>query len=158
MGNMSLKVLEKSLNFLFKNGYEPCNLQTVNGYNGTMAAIEHARWGRANYFQQSNFYCFYRVTFSVRPRLRNLQRRLQVNWIWIWDTLIDFTERLFSSYARSSSLNFFVKNKSIRTILLVVLKWKGMPFANKNSTTTYCRSQQNKSKFYFINDLQKTLD
>ena len=25
MGNVSLKVLEKSLNFLFKNGYEPCN-------------------------------------------------------------------------------------------------------------------------------------
>ena len=23
MGNVSLKVLEKSLNFLFKNGYEP---------------------------------------------------------------------------------------------------------------------------------------
>ena len=23
MGNMSLKVLQKSLNFLFKNGYEP---------------------------------------------------------------------------------------------------------------------------------------
>ena len=25
MGNVSLKVLEKSLNFLFKNGYEPCS-------------------------------------------------------------------------------------------------------------------------------------
>ena len=24
MGNVSLKVLEKSWNFLFKNGYEPC--------------------------------------------------------------------------------------------------------------------------------------
>ena len=24
MGNMSLKVLEKSLDFLFKKGYEPC--------------------------------------------------------------------------------------------------------------------------------------
>ena len=24
MGNVSLKVLEKSSNFLFKNGYEPC--------------------------------------------------------------------------------------------------------------------------------------
>ena len=24
MGNVSLKVLEKSLSFLFKNGYEPC--------------------------------------------------------------------------------------------------------------------------------------
>ena len=24
MGNVSLKVLEKSLNFLLKNGYEPC--------------------------------------------------------------------------------------------------------------------------------------
>ena len=26
MANVSLKVLEKSLNFLFKNGYEPCQL------------------------------------------------------------------------------------------------------------------------------------
>ena len=25
MGNVSLKDIEKSLNFLFKNGYEPCN-------------------------------------------------------------------------------------------------------------------------------------
>ena len=30
MENVSLKVLEKSLNFLFKNGYEPCLL-----YSGT---------------------------------------------------------------------------------------------------------------------------
>ena len=29
MGNVSLKVLEKSLNFLFKNGYEPCMTQHV---------------------------------------------------------------------------------------------------------------------------------
>ena len=28
MGNVSLQVLEKSLNFLFKNGYEPCTLLT----------------------------------------------------------------------------------------------------------------------------------
>ena len=28
-----------------------------------------------------------------RPRLRNLQRRLQANWVWIRDILIDFTER-----------------------------------------------------------------
>ena len=26
MGNVSLKVLEKSLSFLFKNGYEPCSV------------------------------------------------------------------------------------------------------------------------------------
>ena len=29
MGNVSLKVLEKSLNFLFKNGYKPCNNQSI---------------------------------------------------------------------------------------------------------------------------------
>ena len=29
MGNVSLKVLEKSLNFLFKNGYEPCIKSTL---------------------------------------------------------------------------------------------------------------------------------
>ena len=28
MRNVSLKVLEKSLNFLFKNGYEPCKSQS----------------------------------------------------------------------------------------------------------------------------------
>ena len=39
-----------------------------------------------------------------------LQRRLPVNWVWIRDILIEFTERFFSGYATSSSLNFFVKN------------------------------------------------
>ena len=57
-----------------------------------------------------------------RPRLRNLQRRLQANWVWIRDILIEFIVRLFSGYARSSSLNFLVNNKSVKTILLVVLK------------------------------------
>ena len=41
MGNVSLNVLEKSLNFLFKNEYEPCYLDTffdeyvvsVNGFH-----------------------------------------------------------------------------------------------------------------------------
>ena len=33
MGNVSLKVLEKSLNFLFKNGYEPCYRLEVAGQN-----------------------------------------------------------------------------------------------------------------------------
>ena len=31
MGNVSLKVLEKSLNFLFKNGYEPCKIEAMYG-------------------------------------------------------------------------------------------------------------------------------
>ena len=39
-----------------------------------------------------------------------LQRRLPVNWVWKRDILIEFTERFFSGYATSSSLNFFVKN------------------------------------------------
>ena len=30
MGNVSLKVLEKSLNFLFKKGYEPCTVYFVH--------------------------------------------------------------------------------------------------------------------------------
>ena len=28
MGNVSLKVLEKSLNFLFQKGYEPCSYRS----------------------------------------------------------------------------------------------------------------------------------
>ena len=46
----------------------------------------------------------------------------QANWVWIRDILIEFKERFFSGYARSSSLNFSVNNKSVKTILLVVLK------------------------------------
>ena len=38
------------------------------------------------------------------------------------DILIKFKERFFSGYARLSFLNFFVKNKSVKIILLVVLK------------------------------------
>ena len=30
MGNVSLKVLEKSLNFLFKKGYKPCTVYFVH--------------------------------------------------------------------------------------------------------------------------------
>ena len=32
MGNVSLKALEKALNFLFKNGYEPCTYHPVLAY------------------------------------------------------------------------------------------------------------------------------
>ena len=45
--------------------------------------------------------------------------------------------------------------KSVQKILLVVLR-KTMPFIKKRGK--HCRVQHNKSKFYFINDLQKTLD
>ena len=45
-------------------------------------------------------------------------------------------------------------NKSVQKILLVVLR-KTMPFIKKGK---HRRGQHNKSKFYFINDLQKTLD
>ena len=61
------------------------------------------------------------ATPSRHTRLR-LKRRLQANWVWIRDVLIEFTKRFFSGFARSSSLNFFFKNKSVKTILLVVLK------------------------------------
>ena len=63
-----------------------------------------------------------------RPRLRNLQRRSQANWVWIKDILIEFKERFFFGYARSSFLNFFAKNKSVKTILLVVLTKNSMLF------------------------------
>ena len=66
--------------------------------------------------------------FLSRTERRNLQRRFQANciallfWkrVWIRDILIECTERFFSGYARSSSLNFVVMNK----ILLVVLRMK----------------------------------
>ena len=69
---------------------------------------------------QITYSCQNSIVFIVslslsRPRLRNLQRPLQENWVWIRDILIDFTERFFFDYARSSSLNFFVKNKSVKT-------------------------------------------
>ena len=38
MGNVSLKVLEKSLNFLFKNGYEPCGGPTADEQNSSKKA------------------------------------------------------------------------------------------------------------------------
>ena len=41
---------------------------------------------------------------------------------------MEFTERFFFGYARSSSLNFVAKNKSVKTILLVVLKKNSMLF------------------------------
>ena len=69
-----------------------------------------------------NSIAFYASLSLSRPRLRNLQRHLQANWVWIRDILIEFTERFLSRYARSNSLNFFLKNKSVKTNLLVVLK------------------------------------
>ena len=44
MGNVSLKVLEKSLNFLFKNGYEPCpaHCPIPNNYSLYSAAKGHS--------------------------------------------------------------------------------------------------------------------
>ena len=87
---------------------------------GAMSAGEHVRWGYANYCQNS--IAFYASLSLSRPRLRNLQRHLQANWVWIRDILIVFTECFLSVYARSNSLNFFLKNKSVKTNLLVVLK------------------------------------
>ena len=62
------------------------------------------------------------ITFDFRPRLRNYRDVFQANWVWIRDILIVFTERCFSGYATSRFLDFSVKNKSVKTILLVVLK------------------------------------
>ena len=90
------------------------------GFYFHMSAGEHARWGYANYCQNS--IAFYASLSLSRPRLRNLQRHLQANWVCIRDILIVFTERFLSVYARSNSLNFFLKNKSVKTNLLVVLK------------------------------------
>ena len=52
-------------------------------------------------------------------------RRLQV---WVTDLLTEFMEGFLSGYARKSSLKFFVENKSGKTILLVVLRLKRVPF------------------------------
>ena len=96
-----------------------------------------------------NFFVF-TYEFLSRTERRNLQRRFQANciglfWkrVWIRDILIEFTERFFSGYARSSSLNFFVKNKSVKKILLVVLR-KTHAIHKKNRQ--HCRGQHNKSK------------
>ena len=44
-----------------------------------------------------------------------------MNWVWIRDILIEFTACFFSGNAKSSSLNFFAKNESVKTILIVLL-------------------------------------
>ena len=49
---------------------------------------------------------------------KHFQRRLQANWVWIRDILIEFTERFFSGFARSSSFDFFVKRKVLRQFYL----------------------------------------
>ena len=42
MGNVSLKVLEKFLNFLFKKGYEPCVwVESVNNNEFTVCVLEY---------------------------------------------------------------------------------------------------------------------
>ena len=44
MGNVSLKVLEKSLNFLFKNGYEPCFLDCNTSKERSSLSLELFPW------------------------------------------------------------------------------------------------------------------
>ena len=51
MGNVSLKVLEKSLNFLFKNGYEPCSLN-LGPYETTTAT--ETGTSKSNRFNEQN--------------------------------------------------------------------------------------------------------
>ena len=79
---------------------------------------------------QITFNCQNSIVFNARLPVTSkapkcLMRRLQV---WITDLLIEFTERFLSGYARKSSLKFFVENKSGKTILLVVLRLKRVPF------------------------------
>ena len=39
MGNVSLKVLEKSLNFLFKNRYKPCSVHPLSQAQGRLFCL-----------------------------------------------------------------------------------------------------------------------
>ena len=53
--------------------------------------------------------------------------------------MIEFTACFFSGNANSSSLNFFAKNKSVKTFLLVVLKYEDDENAAASCTTLSCR-------------------
>ena len=87
-----------------------------------MSAGEHARWGYANCFQLSKFCRFERVTFSVTSKAPKFTETSTSELGFNKGHFDRITERCFSGYARSRSLNFFIKNKSVKTILLVVLK------------------------------------
>ena len=62
-----------------------------------------------------------------------------MNWVWIRDILIEFMACLFSGNVKSSFLNFFAENKSVQTILLVVLKYEDGENAAASGTTLSCR-------------------
>ena len=74
-----------------------------------MSAGEHAYWGYAKYFLPQNSIVFNDWSSLSRTECRNLQRFQHRQRVWIRDILIEFsfyTERFFSGYAWSSSLNF----------------------------------------------------
>ena len=58
--------------------------------------------------------------FHCHVQGSKIYRCLQSNLVWIRDILIEFMERFFSGNARSNSLNLLLKNRSAKTILLVV--------------------------------------
>ena len=92
-----------------------------------------------------------------RTERQNLQRRQQVNWVWIrvfWSNLRNVY------YLVKIPLNFVVKSKSVEITLLAACYSKNESYelrANKNSRTLVnCRGQHNKSKFSCKKDLQNT--
>ena len=103
------------------------------------------------------------VTSCFRGTLHDIQKRLrgEPNWVWIMDFWIKCTERFLSGYARSSSLNVFVKNKSVKYYFTCSFEVKTHAICKNRAQTkiqqqhnAYCHSQHNKSQFSFINDLQ----
>ena len=74
--------------------------------------------GMLRYFWGGQFYCFYRLTFSVTSKAPKFTET--------FTSELGLDKRYFDSRfygtllslvsARSSSLNFFVKNKSVKTI------------------------------------------
>ena len=66
MGNVSLKVLKKSLNFLFKKGYEPCNaliLLLLNSIHFFFIVINHEK------HEDNVYYCHQGVLVTRREKV-----------------------------------------------------------------------------------------
>ena len=63
MGNVSLKVREKSLNFLFKKGYEPCRVYFVHKAASQVGFLILERKKMVQVKEKEN-YIVYLPTFS----------------------------------------------------------------------------------------------
>ena len=71
--------------------------------------------GMLRYFWSGQFYCFYRLTFSVTSKAPKFTETF-TSKLGLDKRYFDrFYRTFFFGYARSSSLNFFVKNKSVKT-------------------------------------------